>query len=138
MNKKRENIKWVYSHVQDEKVILIHKFENEMAVCVNVWDTENYINGHDDYSCSVWSKQNWEHIKEPTYRPYQELTEELAENLIGSLIKNKHFFRLNVIIACQVKPDHIILNDETLNLEDLFEEYTFLDGSPIGEEVRED
>ena len=135
---KRENIKWVVIKSSGGKRILLYELDNGDAITIDSPDTEAYCKGSNIFQTVIWADGEWEHLKEPTYKPYTELTEELAEKLIGMVVKNKHFFRLDVITACQVNPDHIILNDETVNLEDLFKEYTFIDGSPIGEEIKED
>lgn len=75
--------------------------------------------------------------KEPTFRPYQELTQELAEKLIGKVVKNKNTKSLSIIVSCITNSGLLTLNYKSYSLKELFDIFTFIDDSPIGEEVTE-
>ena len=136
MNKKRENIKWVYVIEQKEARILLHELDNGDAVCVEFWDTENYINGLNDFKIFTLTSEQWEHIKEPDYKPYTELTEEVRKKLRNQCIVSKKSGTDYLIVA--IEREYVRTVDCSYSLRGLFKGFTFLDGSPIGEEVRED
>jgi len=59
-----------------------------------------------------------------------------AENLIGKAVKTKTSKRFCTITAIEYEYG-ITINSDVLQFEELFQYYTFLDGSPCGKVVEE-
>lgn len=82
----------------------------------------------------------WALIAEPTTKfvPFKRVSSVIARsNEYGILwLRSKFGKRLYIVTAVDYEDNTLVLKDNWLNLNNLFEEFTFEDGSPIGVEVR--
>ena len=136
MRRKEEDITWI--EIKDGcswiKVIFIEELPDGDCYFVHKEDQNNYMN-YQNYKSVIIRKGIWRHIKEPTYRPYQKLTEELMGGLLGAFVRMKGL-KTRAIIT-EVSNHYVSINSIEYNLCDLFKSFEHLNGSPIGEEVTE-
>jgi len=134
MNKE---VKWV--EVRDskehewEKRILVDTFNDGSCRCVDTSvGVVEYRKG-DCYTTCKWNM--WREIKEPIYKPYESLTEEVIKKLKGQWIRGKNGSVYCAITGFHLKNNIVELADYNITLRDLFLDWTFEDGNPIGELV---
>lgn len=113
---------------------VVFMFKNNKAIC---WNAETLEEAEEITEVRAW--ETWREIEEkiePTYRPF---TWEERDMLRGKWFREK----------CDVKKERLIINvyesregelfiydgSVAMNVKNLFENYTFLDGTPCGVKV---
>lgn len=110
-----------------------------------VWDEDKsckqvrevvFIN--EDGGCIVSNGVAWDNcepIKEPTYRPYREGDD--ISHLLGAKVAGKDdstevYLITGIHPKCEDKEELVLVGNSWMSFENLFREFTFLDGTPIG------
>ena len=110
--------------------ICLYINENNHAVCVNGEDEKSFLQGR-EFIPICWTL--WEETKEPTYRPYE--NSDNVEHLLGAKIKRKRYENEMHLIPNinKGKATNLVkFNNYWTSSVALFENYLFLDGTPIG------
>lgn len=97
---------------------------------------EKFLDNEDNYKSRIWNYCR--EIKEPIYRPYKVLTEEIKQRLISdSFVKCKDAESSMYIGIGAVYDERVYIKGTYYTLKDMYERYTYIDGTPFGEEVEE-
>jgi len=104
---------------------LIRFADVDTLMVVDLEDVENYEH-RCPFKVILVQRQNWRFIEEKTYRPF---TFREAEKYIGCAVKGMGSGYLSVITGLSICA---YVNADRVSYEDLFEHYTFVDGSPCG------
>lgn len=100
-----------------------------------------------------WGKNNYRVKEEPKFRPYENTEEmindfcersgakrsKMGEPFIWVKLKNPALKELKIremVVGVTTKEVAIGNGNEEYNMDELFETYTFLDGSPCGKEIK--
>jgi hypothetical protein len=131
------NRDYVWMEVSDDgkdwlKRAVINKLHNEYVVITNAQD-EEHSNFKTFIKYGVSPENTWPYareIKEPTWKPYPKMTEELKQKLRGTWIKHKSERLEFQIIG--IDEELCSFTHNKFDLLHLFTNFTYLDGTPIG------
>lgn len=118
-----------------EKRIFLESFEDGSCMCVLKGQEDRYLS-EQPYGMYRWSKGKWREIKEPEYIPFDK--DELFENLADRWMVNEKNNHIKVKAFSFFDNDSVLIFDPTksgitcLTSFSLFNEYTFIDGTPVG------
>jgi len=113
--------------------IFLHENEDGSCVCITTGYEGNFYNnnnnGYGSFVPYTWRKNYWRPIPEKKIIPFDFSD---AEMLIGRPVKTKTFG--DMFIISRISKESIYMSNCNMGYRYLFEEYTFLDGSPCGKE----
>jgi hypothetical protein len=111
----------------EEKIAVMQAFveEKEVEILINdEWETMTISN-----PTWGWGADNYRIKQEPEYIPFDFSD---AESLIGKVVKSKHSGNIFLISGYDSSEDYFIVGNTTQTFYQLFNDCTFLDGSPCG------
>lgn len=132
-----KKVKWVEVRNSKDQIwrkrILVDVLRNDRCICVSGSTTEKEYKKGFGYNVVTWNM--WREIKETTYKAYTKLTDEVMQKLKGQWVRSKDGKNYCTIIGFTIPTELIELSDFDVFLNELFEDWIFDDGAPIGEVV---
>jgi len=96
------------------------------VICIAEHSRKRYLSGKTFETCH-WEEKEWRIKEEPEYIPFDESD---AGFLLGKIGIDKKYLGKRFI--CEVSKNKVWFRDSWVYFQQLFEDYTFLDGTPCG------
>jgi|GEM_PF-6355030 len=137
MKRDEKDVKWVEETDGTKRVLLeIAPDGSALVLCLGDIQYNSYM-AYGVYDIALLYKYQWCEIKEPTYKPYTELTEEVKDKLRGKYIIAKDGSCELLVTGFVIDSKHhdlgVRIDGVTHTLDYLYENFKHQDNTQIGE-----